>query len=141
MKRRVHGNEYVLTDGVSFFCWFLFLSSPPKYVNHFKKREREEGEDVVICAFICSNTGETSKRDLSGFPQDDILGTRNHKHLARRLRELFNFFIRGVLATKEEELSFSLASVFACRPLVEYANVREQSAPVGFYGFYGADDP
>lgn len=34
--------------------------------KHFKKRE----EDIVISAFICSDTGELAKQYLSGFPQE-----------------------------------------------------------------------
>lgn len=60
---------------------FLFFCPRRQSKNHFKKKEEEE--DIVISAFLCSDTGELANNlfRCSTRITDDILGARNHKHL------------------------------------------------------------
>lgn len=66
MKIWVHSNNYVFQMAFSFF--YFYLSSPPKYMNHFIK-ERKKRRHSYSCIYLLKY-GWTTKQYLSGFSKE-----------------------------------------------------------------------
>lgn len=126
---------------VSFY--FFVLATKVKWITLKRRRNRE---DVVISAYICSDTGELAKRSFrfSTRITDDILGTKKKRKKKQKQNSstwlgshgnflTFHMWSKKKKERKEEEISFYSAFVCSLQHvgLLEYANVKDEQSAGG----------